>query len=34
MAIAIHDACGIWMKHWPFRPEKILQELDKLGARG
>ncbi|MBU3955767.1 molybdopterin-dependent oxidoreductase [bacterium] len=29
IGLAINDACGIWMKHWPFRPEKILKELEK-----
>jgi len=29
ISLAINDACGIWMKHWPFRPEKILTELDR-----
>ncbi|MCK5683457.1 molybdopterin-dependent oxidoreductase, partial [bacterium] len=26
---AIHDAAGIWMRSWPFTPEKILKELGK-----
>ena len=30
IAIAIHDACGIWMRSWPFSPEKILKELGKI----
>ncbi|MDD3902104.1 MAG: molybdopterin-dependent oxidoreductase Mo/Fe-S-binding subunit [Sphaerochaeta sp.] len=30
IAIAIHDACGIWMRSWPFSAEKILQELGKI----
>ncbi|MFH1957168.1 MAG: molybdopterin cofactor-binding domain-containing protein [bacterium] len=29
IALAINDACGIWMRHWPFRPEKILTQLSK-----
>ncbi|NBK21619.1 MAG: molybdopterin-dependent oxidoreductase Mo/Fe-S-binding subunit, partial [Spirochaetia bacterium] len=30
IAIAIHDAVGIWMRSWPFSAEKILRELGKL----
>ena len=30
IAIAIHDAIGIWIRKWPFRPEKILGSLGKL----
>ncbi|MCK9192149.1 MAG: molybdopterin-dependent oxidoreductase, partial [Sphaerochaetaceae bacterium] len=30
LAIAIHDACGVWMREWPFTPEKILKELGTL----
>jgi putative selenate reductase molybdopterin-binding subunit len=30
LAIAIHDAAGIWMREWPFKPERILQALGKL----
>ncbi len=30
IATAIHDACGIWLRTWPFTPEKILKELGKL----
>ncbi len=30
IATAIHDAVGIWMRQWPFTPEKILRELGKL----
>jgi putative selenate reductase molybdopterin-binding subunit len=30
LAIAIHDACGIWMRSWPFSAEKILKELGKF----
>lgn len=29
IALAINDAVGIWMRHWPFRPEKILTQLSK-----
>ena len=27
IAVAINDAAGIWLRHWPFRPEKILTAL-------
>ena len=30
IANAIHDALGIWMREWPFTPEKILKELGKI----
>ena len=30
IAIAIHDAVGIWMRSWPFSAEKILRELGKI----
>jgi putative selenate reductase molybdopterin-binding subunit len=30
IAIAIHDAIGIWMREWPFTPEKILRALGKV----
>ncbi|MBK5199992.1 MAG: molybdopterin-dependent oxidoreductase Mo/Fe-S-binding subunit [Spirochaetaceae bacterium] len=30
IAIAIHDAVGIWMRSWPFTPEKILKEMGTL----
>jgi len=29
IALAINDAAGIWMRDWPFRPEKILTQLSK-----
>jgi len=29
IGIAIHNAAGIWMRSWPFTPEKILKELRK-----
>lgn len=32
IAAAIHDAVGIWIRSWPFSPEKILRALGKLGA--
>jgi len=30
LANAIHDACGVWMRKWPFSPEKILRELGEI----
>ncbi|MCP4592189.1 MAG: molybdopterin-dependent oxidoreductase, partial [bacterium] len=30
IAAAIHDAVGVWMRKWPFTPEKILRELGKF----
>ncbi len=30
IANAIYDAVGIWMRSWPFTPEKILRELGKI----
>lgn len=30
IATAIHDACNIWLRDWPFTPEKILTALGKL----
>jgi len=30
IANAIHDAIGIWIRKWPFSPEKILKALDKI----
>ena len=30
IAIAVHDAVGIWMRSWPFSAEKVLKELGKL----
>lgn len=27
LAIAIHDAVGVWLREWPFTPEKILKAL-------
>jgi putative selenate reductase molybdopterin-binding subunit len=30
IAIAIHDALGIWMREWPFTPERVLEALDGL----
>ncbi len=28
IGIAINNALGIWLRSWPFRPDKILKELD------
>ncbi|HEY9053372.1 MAG TPA: molybdopterin-dependent oxidoreductase Mo/Fe-S-binding subunit [Rectinemataceae bacterium] len=30
LAIAIHDAIGVWIREWPFTPERILRALGKL----
>jgi len=30
IAAAIHDACGVWIRSWPFTPEKVLRALGKL----
>lgn len=30
LAIAIHNAVGVWMREWPFTPEKILKELKRI----
>lgn len=30
IATAIHDATGIWVREWPFTPEKILKELGRI----
>ena len=30
IGIAIHDACGVWVRSWPMTPEKILKALGKL----
>ncbi len=30
LANAIHDACGIWMRKWPFSPENVLRELGEI----
>lgn len=30
IAIAIHDACGVWVRSWPFTPEKILRGMGKI----
>ncbi|MGM0431286.1 MAG: molybdopterin-dependent oxidoreductase Mo/Fe-S-binding subunit [Spirochaetota bacterium] len=30
ISIAIHDAVGVWMRDWPFTPEKLLRALGKI----
>ncbi len=30
IASAIHDAAGVWMREWPFTPEKVLKALGTL----
>ncbi|HPS77856.1 MAG TPA: molybdopterin-dependent oxidoreductase, partial [Thermoanaerobaculaceae bacterium] len=30
IAAAIHDAVGVWIRTWPFTPEKVLKALGKL----
>jgi putative selenate reductase molybdopterin-binding subunit len=30
IASAIHDAVGVWVRDWPFTPEKILRGLGKI----
>lgn len=30
LAIAIHDAIGVWLRKWPFSPESILKVLGKI----
>lgn len=30
IASAIHDAVGIWMRSWPFSPEKIIKEMGNI----
>ncbi len=29
IAMAINDAVGIWLREWPFRPDKVLAALEK-----
>ncbi len=31
IANAVHDAAGIWLRSWPFTPEKVLKALGKIG---
>ena len=30
IGIAIHDACGVWLRSWPMTPEKLLKEMGKI----
>lgn len=30
IAIAIHDAVGVWLRKWPFSPENILRAMGKI----
>ena len=30
IGIAIHDACGVWLRSWPMSPEKLLKALGKI----
>ncbi len=30
LAIAIHDAVGVWIRSWPFTQEKVLQAMEKI----
>lgn len=30
IAIAIHDACGVWLRSWPMTPEKLLKALGRI----
>lgn len=30
IAAAIHDAVGVWIRSWPFTPEKVLRALGRL----
>ncbi len=30
LAVAIHDAAGVWMRDWPMTPEKILTALGRF----
>jgi len=32
IAAAIHDAAGVWMRSWPFTPEKVLRALGRIGG--
>ncbi|MFW6250703.1 MAG: molybdopterin cofactor-binding domain-containing protein, partial [Alkalispirochaetaceae bacterium] len=34
IANAIHDAVGVWMRHWPFSPERILRAMGKVNGGG
>ena len=30
IGIAIHDACGVWIRSWPMTQEKLLKEMGKI----
>ena len=30
IGIAIHDACGVWLRDWPMTPEKVLKALGRI----
>jgi putative selenate reductase molybdopterin-binding subunit len=30
IAIAVHDAAGVWIRDWPITPEKILKALGRF----
>jgi putative selenate reductase molybdopterin-binding subunit len=30
IAIAVHDAAGVWLRDWPLTPEKVLRALGKV----
>jgi putative selenate reductase molybdopterin-binding subunit len=30
IAIAVHDAAGVWVRDWPITPEKILAAMGRL----
>jgi len=32
IAAAIHDAVGVWLRRWPFTPERILREMGTIPA--
>ena len=34
LAVAIHDAVGVWMRGRPFTPEKILRAMGKIRDAG
>ncbi|HVP13213.1 MAG TPA: molybdopterin cofactor-binding domain-containing protein, partial [Phycisphaerae bacterium] len=34
IAAAIHDAIGIWIRRWPFSPEKILRAIGRISEPG
>ena len=31
IAVAIHDAVGVWLREWPFTPERVLAALQEQG---